>query len=337
MDLLKSIKSLTQHHFNNCDLYRWYLESLFPNYENSKSLESLPWLPVRAFKYYELKSIPSDKVFKIMLSSGTSGQQSKIFLDQINAKAQQAKLIEIFSGMFGKKRYPMLVIDSESTVKNRKQFSARTAAINGFTIFSKRRDFALDENMDFDFDRVNKFLKNLSGEKFFVFGFTFVIWEKFIRYLEVHSESVDFSNAFIIHGGGWKKLENEKVLPGEFKERIFEATSCARVYNYFGMIEQTGSIYLECLKGNLHAPLDADFLIRSQETLETLPAEKIGLVQFFSNIQTSYPGHSLLSEDLGFYLPANFCSCGSKGRILKIIGRAKRADIRGCSDAIEEV
>lgn len=334
MSVFESLKSLTQHHYSHCDLYRWYVDSMFPDFEQSENLEALPWLPVRAFKLHELRSVSSDEVFKVMLSSGTGGAQSKIYLDQNNVRAQQAKLVEVFSNTFGKSRYPMLVIDSEATVKERLRFSARTAAINGFSIFSKRRDFALDDAMQLDVDRVSEFLERVSGQVFFLFGFTFVVWEKLVRQLESSGARFDFSNAFLVHGGGWKKLESQKVSADEFKARIFDRTGCSRVHNYYGMIEQTGTIYMECSEGNLHAPSGADFLIRSTHTLEPLPAGQVGLVQLFSDIQTSYPGHSLLSEDLGMFHPASACSCGSSGRILSVIGRAERAEVRGCSDAV---
>jgi len=332
--LLESIKDLTRHHYAKCDLYRWYVDSLFDDFELVFELGKLPWLPVRAFKEHTLKSIPDDKVFKTMLSSGTSGMQSRIYLDQQNTRAQQLKLIEIFTNAFGKVRYPMLVIDSESTVKDRKLFSARTAAINGFSVFSRGREFALDENMNLNIEKIKSFIDKHSGQTIFIFGFTFVIWENFVRQLEKLHSTLDLSNAFILHGGGWKKLESQKVSNGDFKDRIFTTTQCSRVHNYYGMIEQTGSIYMECEHGNLHAPKGSDFLIRSTHDLTPVEDGESGLIQLFSDIQTSYPGHSLLSEDIGYSKNMTSCSCGSKGRILKIIGRAERADVRGCSDAI---
>ncbi|MDA8631260.1 hypothetical protein N9L29_00975 [Litoricolaceae bacterium] len=332
--LLESLKDLTRHHHRKCALYRWYVDSLFDDFNSAEELDKLPWLPVRAFKEHVLKSIPDNEIFKTMLSSGTGGIQSKIYLDQANAKAQQSKLIEIFSNAFGKGRYPMLVIDSEATIKNRKLFSARTAAINGFGIFSRGREFALDENMNVNVDKIKKFLDKYSGQTIFVFGFTFVVWENFIRQVEKSDVKLDLSNAFILHGGGWKKLESQKVSHRDFKDRILASTQCSRVHNYYGMIEQTGSIYMECEYENLHASKGSDFLIRSTNDLTPVTEGEIGVVQLFSNIQTSYPGHSLLSEDIGLFKNASSCSCGSDGRILKILGRAERAEVRGCSDAI---
>lgn len=334
ISLYDSLRQLTQHHYYNCDIYRRYVDSLFNDFWETNSFHKIPWLPVRAFKEHILKSIPDENIFKTMLSSGTTGLQSKIFLDQENTKAQQAKLIETFTNVFGKGRYPMLVIDSETTIKDRKQFSARTAAINGFSIFSKGREFVLENDMSLNLKKVEEFIEKHSGNTIFIFGFTFIVWENFINQLEKKGLKLDLSNAFLLHGGGWKKLESQKVSNNEFKERIFENIKCDRVHNYYGMIEQTGSIYIECEFGNLHAPNGSDFLVRSIKDLNTIEEREIGLIQLFSNIQTSYPGHSLLSEDLGMFINANSCQCNSSSKILRILGRAERAEIRGCSDAI---
>ena len=334
MDLLKNLISLTELHSKRCNVYRNYIDTIFPRETPIKRLADLPWIPVRAFKEFDLKSISDDDVYKTMQSSGTGGVQSKIFLDQETSKLQQAKLIEIFAQVFGGSRYPMLVIDSLETVKDRYKFSARTAAINGFTLFSRQRAFALNDDMSVNFDLIDEFLETHSGKKIFIFGFTFIVWQNFIKQLESANKKYDMSNAFILHGGGWKKLDNEKVDNDEFKDRIYKTVGCEKVHNYYGMIEQTGSIYMECDHGNLHAPSGADVIIRNFEDFSENEFEKVGIIQIFSDIQKSYPGHSLLTEDVGYSLPANSCKCGSVGTVLKVLGRLSRAEVRGCSDAV---
>ena len=131
-----------------------------------------------------------------------------------------------------------------------------------------------------------------------------------------------------------KKLEEEKVNDEIFKNEIRKVTGCNNVRNYYGMIEQTGAIYIECEYGNMHAPNGSNFLIRSSRDFVTAEEGESGLIQIFSDIQTSYPGHSLLSEDIGISFPFSTCSCGSQGQILNVLGRAERSEVRGCSDAV---
>ena len=49
---------------------------------------------------------------------------------------------------------------------------------------------------------------------------------------------------------------------------------------------------------------------------------------------TSYPGHNILTEDIGEIIGEDDCKCGLKGKYFKIYGRAKEAEMRGCSDVI---
>ena len=120
----------------------------------------------------------------------------------------------------------------------------------------------------------------------------------------------------------------------EFKELVFDTTGCKDVHNYYGMIEQTGSIYFECDHGSLHAPSNGDVLIRDANTFKVNEYGVEGLIQVFSTIQESYPGHSLLTEDIGVLYPGSNCNCGREEDILVINGRLKSAEIRGCSDAV---
>ena len=112
-------------------------------------------------------------------------------------------------------------------------------------------------------------------------------------------DKLNLENAFLLHGGGWKKLENERVSNDSFKARMKRVTGCSRVHNYYGMVEQTGTIFIECDHGNMHAAAQSDAITRDPVTHRPLPHAATGLIQVFSSIQESYPGHSILTEDLG--------------------------------------
>jgi hypothetical protein len=58
----------------------------------------------------------------------------------------------------------------------------------------------------------------------------------------------------------------------------------------------------------------------------------VGLIQLLSVIPRSYPGHSLLSEDLGEFIGIDDCKCGRSGKYFNVYGRVKSAEVRGCSD-----
>ena len=104
------------------------------------------------------------------------------------------------------------------------------------------------------------------------------------------------------------------------------------VHDYYGMVEQTGTIYMECEYGHLHTSCFSDVLIRRPEDFSLAGKGERGLVEVVSVLPQSYPGHVLLTEDEGIILGEDDCPCGRKGKYSKIEGRIKNAEIRGCSD-----
>ena len=102
------------------------------------------------------------------------------------------------------------------------------------------------------------------------------------------------------------------------------------------MAEQTGSIFMECEHGHLHAPVWADVAIRRPEDFSEAAVGEKGLIEVVSVLPRSYPGHVLLTEDEGRVLGEDTCPCGRKGRYFEVLGRVKRAETRGCSDTYEQ-
>jgi hypothetical protein len=98
------------------------------------------------------------------------------------------------------------------------------------------------------------------------------------------------------------------------------------------MVEQTGTIYMECEHGHLHASIFSDVIVRRPRDFSVCEIGEKGLVEVVSILPKSYPGHALLTEDEGVILGEDDCPCGRKGKYFSIIGRIKNAEIRGCSD-----
>ena len=89
---------------------------------------------------------------------------------------------------------------------------------------------------------------------------------------------------------------------------------------------------MECEHGHLHTPHFADLVIRDERTFAPLRYGEKGLIQVLSVLPRSYPGHSLLTEDVGRILGEDVCPCGWKGKYFEVLGRIPKAEIRGCSD-----
>lgn len=328
---------LTKKHIDNCKEYADMLDSVSFDIDKADSYEDLPFLPVRMFKELDLKSVPDEEIVKTMTSSGTTGQRvSKIYLDRNTSSNQQKTMVKIVSHFTGSSRMPMIIIDSPSVLKDRNKFSARGAGILGFSIFGSKKLYALGEDMKLDVEGIRTFLEQNKGQKIFLFGFTFMIWQHFYKELErLKSEGItfDLSQGILIHGGGWKKLQNEAVSQKEFHDRLKSVCGLDSIHDYYGMVEQTGCIYMQCKCGHLHASIFSDVIARRPKDFSICDYGEPGILQVLSTIPESYPGHSLLTEDEGVILGEDDCPCGRLGKYFKINGRIAKAEIRGCSDA----
>jgi phenylacetate-coenzyme A ligase PaaK-like adenylate-forming protein len=331
--LTTRLLELTKRHIANCPEYAAMMRGLSFDAERCSTYYDIPFIPVSLFKELELKSIPQESVFKVMTSSGTTGQAvSKIYLDKATASAQQKVLVRIVSSFTGSERMPMLIIDSPSVIKNRNMFSARGAAILGFSIFGSDRVYALDDDMKINLPALEAFIEKHKGKKILLFGFTFMVWLYLYKELMKLGRSLDLRSGILIHGGGWKKLANEAVSKDEFKQRLTEVCGLSGIHDYYGMVEQTGCVYMECEHGHLHASVFSDVIVRRHVDFSLAAADEPGIVQVVSTLPESYPGHSLLTEDEGVILGEDDCTCGRKGKYFHINGRLKMAEIRGCSD-----
>lgn len=330
---LPYFKELTAFHHQKCQPYGHTLDLLGYDATKIKKISDIPMLPISLFKLMALKSIADDAVFKTLVSSGTTGQTvSRIFLDADTARNQQLTLAAIGKDFFSTTRLPMLVIDSPSILKDRVKFTARGAAILGFSIFAKRHYYALDDDMNVNIDVIQQFVEKYQGQPVLIFGFTFMLWKYLYLALKEKNISFDFSNASILHGGGWKRMQDQSVSPEEFKARLQEQFGITKVHNYYGMAEQTGCIYMECECGHLHASIFSDIIMRDPLDFTVCPVGKQGIIQVMSPLAVSYPGHSILTEDMGTLLGIDDCPCGRKGKYFKVDGRIPAAEIRGCSD-----
>ena len=331
--LLEQLSALCSHHFERCTPYRNILQHLDGGVHAYAALEDIPQIPVRLFKTMNMASIGEQDVFRVLTSSGTSSQTvSRILLDQETATSQVKALASIVTSFLGPKRLPMIIVDQRSLLNNRSSLSARAAGLLGLANFGRDHFFALNDQMELDIDGLHAFLIKHSQVPIFIFGFTFMIWRYLYQTMADRGMDADLSKGVLIHGGGWKKLQEQSVSNAVFKESLKDKFGLTRVHNFYGMVEQVGSIYIECEKGFLHAPNFGDVLTRNFRNWKPTPIRQQGVIQTLSVLPKSYPGHSLLTEDIGTIHGIDDCDCGRKGTYFLVEGRIPRTELRGCSD-----
>ncbi|MFG1681901.1 acyl-protein synthetase [Nonomuraea sp. NPDC049269] len=322
--LLPELVALTERHRRACLPYRRILDAIgaVGPYER---VADLPWLPVRLFKTHELRSVPESAVFRVLTSSGTTGQRpSRVYLDREAAAAQPRMLAATLRAVLGGRRLPMLIVDSRSVVRD-PTLSARGAGVLGMMNFGRDHTFVLDEGGGLDAEAVKGFLARHGGAPYLIFGFTFMAWS------HLRELGLDLSQGVLIHSGGWKRLAEQAVDHATFRGRLGEDCGLRRIHDFYGMVEQIGTVFLEGPDGGgLYCPDFADVVIRDPETWQEAPVGVPGLIEVVSTLPTSYPGHVLLTEDLGVVHGVD--DGVWPGKRFSVLGRLPRAEARGCSD-----
>jgi len=125
---------------------------------------------------------------------------------------------------------------------------------------------------------------------------------------------------------------NEKTYGGSGK-KIKSIYNIEKIYNYYGLIEQTGSIFIECPKCScFKCSIYSDILIRDTNLEIIKKDKKKGFLQVLSLLPTSYPGNSLLTEDIAELRNDIKCDCDNGSQKFIIHGRSKNSEIRGCAN-----
>lgn len=330
---LNEFNELNKHHLSSCKKFQLICKNLWKSDDYFKNLEESPYLPVSLFKETEMRSVKKNEVKITLTSSGTTGQKvSKVYLDSETSLIQQRALAKSMKFMLGPKRLPMLIIDTKAVFKDPKQMSARGAGVLGLMRYGTDHHFVLDNNLEFIQEEMEKFMAKYDGKPFFIFGFTYLVWLNFYKKI---SKRYDLSKAVLIHSGGWKKMIDQSVDNKVFRQSFKQNLGLTKIFNFYGMVEQTGSLFLEGPGGLLYPPLFSEVIIRDPLTWKPVGVGKEGVIQVISLIPRSYPGHSLLTEDIGYlsYNPDKKSNWPEQGLVIN--GRIPKLEMRGCSDVID--
>lgn len=331
--MLEGINALTARHHAACPEYARILEGAWGGIIEARTLAGVPYLPVSLFKSQQLKSVPDEAIRITLTSSGTTGQSvSKIMLDAESSSIQQRALANSLTHVLGKQRLPMLVIDTDAVFDDPQMMSARGAGVLGLMRYGRSHSFALTRELEPDARAVRTFLQKHGDQPFFMFGFTYMVWKGL--YERFKDAGLDLSNGVLIHSGGWKKMAEHSVNNSTFRNALANAFGLLNVYNFYGMVEQIGSVFLEGPGGLLFPPNFADVIVRDPETWSPAPLGQQGVIQVLSLLPHSYPGHSLLTEDIGVVDSIDPGVNAWRGKGIRVLGRVPRTELRGCSDVI---
>ena len=331
--LLAPVLALIRQHRAACPAYDRIRQAIgHAPARQYRTLADLPWLPVRLFKQHQLSSSQAEPL-TTLTSSGTTGRAlSRIALDLPAAEHQRQLLIATLQGLIGPQRLPLLIIDAPSVVRQERA-TIRGATVLGLMQVGRDHVFALNTAQELDAPAVSGFLQRHGNAPFLIFGFTGQVWAQFYPYVAAHRP--DLRQGLLLHTGGWKKLAALAVSPQIFRSSFAGAAGLTRCHNFYGMVEQAGTIHIESAAGDgLYCPPFADVIIRDPHTWQPTPVGTPGVIEVISTAPRAHPGNVLLTEDQGVIYGID--DGVWPGKRFGILGRLPRAEPRGCADTAPE-
>lgn len=322
--LLEGLDALTAHHRARCPAYAAMLDRLWTSSGiGATTLAEVPYLPVSLFKQRRLCSVPDESVVAELASSGTTGQRrSRLPVDAETIDRQNRALSASLKAVLGPKRLPMLLLDTAAVLRDPALISARGAGLMGVMRHGRDHGFAFAPDLTPDRAAIDSFLARHGGGPFVLFGFTFLVW-----HFHLACPGLRLENGILLHSGGWKAMADRAVDNSRFRAEFSGRHGLTRIHNFYGMAEQLGSVFMEAEDGLLYPPPLSQAIIRAPQTWRPAPPGREGVIQVLSLVPTSYPGHSLLTEDWGVMEPSGG---------LRVLGRVPRAPPRGCSDVLAQ-
>ena len=337
------------HHYKNCAPYQklcnkrgWSLST-----DENFKLEDFPFLPVEIFRDMHLSSVSSENIVRTLQSSATSGQTpSSVPLDNETRKRQMKTLIWFLSNRLGKKRRPFVVMDVDPKDIKTEQptISARAAAVRGFMTAASSQKYCMSEDtsgeMHLDLQRLESALETAqtSGEQAVIFGYTYVLYIYAAKKLEEKGVKFDLSNTTILHLGGWKKLQSQATDKATFNQTMTNVFGVKEenIIDCYGFTEQLGVVYLDGEDGIKRTSTVSEIIVRDPLTLLPCKDGDEGILEFLTPLPLSYPGNAILTDDVGRIISRNKGNDGRQGTAFEILGRRKKAEIRGCGDILSE-
>ena len=339
--LLKELKLQLKENMKNENLNSMY-KKLGIDIDRISSLEEIPYIPVNMFKGFDLRTCKVEEIVRVLNSSSTTGDfPSKVYIDKQTSIRQATGLISIMKSFIGSDRRPMMIIDCKEVNSKQDKLSARGAAIRGVSSFGKSLSYVMDNiqgDLHLNIERLRVFEEKYKDKEVLVYGFTYIIWSRFIKVLKENNISLNLPKLKLLHSGGWKKLTEQKVGKEEFKKVVAKAfgTLEENIIDFYGMVEQLGVVFLDCECGFKHVPDFAEVIIRDFQTLREVELGELGLIEVLSGLTTSYPGQAILTEDIGEFVGVDNCNCGRKGKYFRFVSRVEKSETRGCGDTFEE-
>lgn len=334
---------------------------------NKNDIEKVPFLVTTVFKksanlFFELLRISPDKLDKWTVSSSTSGDPS--IVGRRNEDIRKLKeLVALDNDMLDAYcDYNCVFYPTPEDMKNYRSVKIMDKPTESYIgnilgicedVFeaSKGNNVFLlkpyKDRFEVDIGAFENFIKkhDKKNHHLALRGSTILLYNA-VQYLKKYMKPVELGTKALVHtgGGGWDGKKGSistgsKMERWQFVEEVSEFLGIPQenFIDTYSFTENSFPItghYSPKFKSYLfHIPKWGRVIIRDVKTLKPLhnPHDR-GLLQMLNAYGTSsFAGASILVDDLAEIVSNNKCpECGKEGMVIKILGRVKGSEAKGC-------
>jgi phenylacetate-coenzyme A ligase PaaK-like adenylate-forming protein len=346
--MVKACREMAIFHSGHCPEIRWLYQKYGfdpASIETEEDLERIPPLGVTAMKYHLLLSMPEEKAFLTLTSSGTRGQKTQVWFDRESLDRVQAqlRLLWVQEGLVSdeKTNYLQMVYDPDEaqdlgiafSVRNEQQFAPA-----GRTFYAIRKNS--EDQWEFKVNEAIKTLREYVEERkpVRISGITRFIYE-LLEALDKEKERIAAlpPGSLLLTGGGWKTADNKSVTREYFRALASRVLGMdeAQMRDGYGMAEHSAP-YVECRLHRFHIPVYNRILIRDPVTMKVQEPGEAGLLELITPFNAMMPTLALLSTDVG-RIDAEKCPCGWNSPTFTLLGRGGLVKHKGCAIHAAEI
>ena len=296
--------------FENNPVYNKYVKSLGIDPGSIKRIEDIPFLPISAFKYQEVKTSDWNNAFTFESSGSTGMELSKHYIEDIDFYRDVSS--SIFEQFYGDPEgYIILAVLPTYLERN-----------NSSLIYMVKHliELTRSEHSGFYLSNLNELkmkIKSLQGftdEKIMLWGVTFALLDFANNY------SLNIENMIVIETGGMKG-RGEEIVRTELHEQLIKNLNIDSIHSEYGMTELLSQAY--ALKNGLfHCPAWMRVFAREiNDPFCIVPDGRQGVINII-DLANIHSCAFIATEDLGRVYPDG---------TFEVLGRLDNSDMRGCN------
>lgn len=301
---------LFNYQYQHNDIYKSYVSSLGINVEGVRSIATIPFLPISAFKHYKVKS-GQWRAEDVFLSSGTTQlHRSKHYVRDRSVYLKHS--VTCFEEIVNLELANSVIIACLPSYHDQKS-SSLIAMIDHFISLS---DDNLSGFYKDDFKSIDSVLKSVanSDKNVILFGVTYALLD-FLNF----SNNVYNSVKLFVTGG--MKGRKKELTPNELFKTLSSRFLASNIYGEYGMTELMSQAYSRGdFKYLLPSTIKAS-AVELTDPFQKVGLNKTGLLQIIDLANV---------DSCAFIQTEDLCRIDENGCV-EILGRLDYSDIRGCS------